>query len=103
MGIEVARAKSGKFISQKKYALDLLENSGKLGSQATETPIDHNHKLSEKDGLLLSDVGKYQRLVDCLLFLSLTRPNIVYDKRFVNQHKHAARVQQLEALERIHR
>lgn len=77
MGIEVARSKRGNFISQRKYALGLLKNGGKLGSQPTETPSDHNHKLSEKDSLLLSDVGKYQRLVDCLLFLSLTRPDIV--------------------------
>lgn len=77
MGIEVARSKRGNFISQRKYALGLLKNGGKLGSQPTETPSDHNHKLSEKDSLLLSDVGKYQRLVDCLLFLSLRRPDIV--------------------------
>lgn len=64
LGIEVVRSKREFFISQRKYKLDLLKDSREL---PTDTPIDPNHKLSEKDGLLLLDASS---LLIVFLFVS---------------------------------
>ena len=57
LGIEVAYSKQGLFISQRKYVLDLLEETGKLGCKPANTPIDSKCKLNNEDGELLEDVN----------------------------------------------
>ena len=42
LGIEVVRSRHGIFISQRKYVLDLLKETGMLGSKACDTPTDSN-------------------------------------------------------------
>ena len=45
LGIEVARSKSGIFLSQRKYVFDLLTETSMLDCKPAETPIEMNHKL----------------------------------------------------------
>ena len=47
LGIEVARSKEGISLSQRKYVLDILEETGLIGSKPVETPMDPNVKLYE--------------------------------------------------------
>ena len=47
LDIEVARSKEGISLSQRKYVLDILEETGLLGSKQVETPMDPNVKLYE--------------------------------------------------------
>ncbi|XP_021834560.1 uncharacterized protein LOC110774335 [Prunus avium] len=44
LGIEVARSTTGIFMSQRKYVLDLLTETGMLGCKPADTPIEMNHK-----------------------------------------------------------
>ncbi|WMV18586.1 hypothetical protein MTR67_011971 [Solanum verrucosum] len=60
LGMEVARSKKGIIVSQRKYVLDLLKETGMSGCRPTETPIDPNLKFV-KEGKLI-DKGQYQRL-----------------------------------------
>ena len=46
LGMEFARSREGIFVNQRKYILDLLEETGLLGCKATETPIEANLKLN---------------------------------------------------------
>ncbi|BBN70448.1 hypothetical protein Prudu_1477S000700 [Prunus dulcis] len=45
LGIEVARSKHGIFLSQRKYILDLLAETGMLDCKPIDTPSKQNHKL----------------------------------------------------------
>jgi len=46
LGIEVAQSdKYGIVISQRKYALDILEETGLMNSKSVETPMNPNTKL----------------------------------------------------------
>ena len=47
LGIEVTRSKEGIFISQRKYVMDLLKETGMLGSRAQDTSMDPNVKLGD--------------------------------------------------------
>ena len=76
MGIEVAQSNNGIVISQRKYALDILEETGLMNSKYVDTPMDPNIKLLPSQGELLSDPEKYRRLVGKLNYLTITRPNI---------------------------
>ncbi|KAL5567125.1 hypothetical protein UlMin_030289 [Ulmus minor] len=78
LGIEVARSKNGIFLSQRKYILDLLAETGMLGCKPTKTPIEQNHKLFLCLDATSTDKARYQRLVGKLIYLSHTRPDIAY-------------------------
>ncbi|KAG6500538.1 hypothetical protein ZIOFF_040386 [Zingiber officinale] len=64
LGIEVARSKEGIYVCQRKYVLDLLKETGKLGSRPASTPIEVNHDLTSSSGEDLTSLekGAYQRL-----------------------------------------
>ncbi|RVX13979.1 Retrovirus-related Pol polyprotein from transposon TNT 1-94 [Vitis vinifera] len=85
LGMEIARSKKGIAVSQRKYVLDLLNETGILGCKPAETPMDTTVKLEESDGSAPVDKGGYQRLVGKLINLSHTRPDIGFSVSVVSQ------------------
>jgi hypothetical protein len=45
LGIEIARSSKGIILSQRKYVLDLLVETGMLGCRPCGSPIDKNHQM----------------------------------------------------------
>ena len=78
LGIEVVRSKEGISLSQRKYVLDVLEETSLLGSKPMETPMDPNVKLYEDQGELLSNLERYRCLIGKLNYLTITRPDILF-------------------------
>ena len=101
LGIEVARSKQGIFISQRKYVLDLLKETGKLACKPADTPIEFNHKLEENKEDASVGRGNYQRLVGRLIYLSHTRPDIAYVVSVVSQFMHNPKEVHLQAVYQI--
>ncbi|KAA0055419.1 Retrovirus-related Pol polyprotein from transposon TNT 1-94 [Cucumis melo var. makuwa] len=64
LGMEVSRSKEGISVSQRKYILDLLTETGMLGCRPVDTPIEFNCKLGNSDDQVLVDKEQYQRLVE---------------------------------------
>jgi hypothetical protein len=60
LGIEIAHSSKGLFISQRKYVLDLLKQTGKLGYKPASTPMDSKYKLNVEDGKPLEDINQFQ-------------------------------------------
>ena len=79
LGMEVVCSKRGIVVSQQKYILDLLEETGMSGCRPADTPIDPNGKLWEK-GSVLVDIGRYQRLLGKLIYLSHTRTHCFFSE-----------------------
>ena len=99
LGIEAARSKNGIFICQRKCTLDLLEQMGMVGAKLVETPIEQNHGLCLDSGKLLDDPSLYQRrLVDKLIYLTITRLDIGFVVNAVSQFMHAPRIKFLQAV-----
>ena len=76
LGIEIAQSKSGVVMSQRKYVLDVLEETGILDCKPVDTPMDPNVKLVAGQGEPLRDPGRYQQLMGRLNYLTITRSNI---------------------------
>ena len=85
MGIEVAQSNTGIVISQRKYALDILEEIGLMNSKFVDTPMDPNVKLLPNQGEPLSDPEKYRRLVGKFNYLTVTPPDISFAANMVSQ------------------
>ncbi|XP_070052819.1 secreted RxLR effector protein 161-like [Nicotiana tomentosiformis] len=85
LGIEVAQSSSGIVISQRKYALDILEETGMMGCRPIDSPMDPNAKLLPGQKELLRDPTRYWRLVGKLNYLTVTRPDISFPASVVSQ------------------
>ncbi|RVX16790.1 Retrovirus-related Pol polyprotein from transposon RE1 [Vitis vinifera] len=85
LGIEIAQSSSGVVLSQRKYALDILEETSMLDCKPVDTPMDPNVKLVPGQGELLGNPGRYRRLVGKLNYLTITRPDISFPMSVVSQ------------------
>ncbi|XP_048232350.1 uncharacterized mitochondrial protein AtMg00810-like [Ricinus communis] len=101
LGIEIAKSSKGLFLSQRKYTLDLLKETGKIGAKPALTPMETKTKLNLEDGDPLTNIGHYQRLVGKLIYLTVTRPDISFAVSVISQFMHAPRTSHLEAIDRI--
>ncbi|XP_019199893.1 PREDICTED: uncharacterized protein LOC109193507 [Ipomoea nil] len=101
LGIEVARSKKGIFLSQRKYVLDMLGDTGLLGSKPCDTPMDQGVKLLAGKGEPFEDPERYRRLVGKLNYLTITRPDIAFPVSVVSQFMSAPTQTHWEAAVRI--
>jgi Reverse transcriptase (RNA-dependent DNA polymerase) len=101
LGIEVTRDKEGIYLSQRKYILDLLCETGMLDCKPVDTPMMPNLKLEAYTDHTPTNVDKYQRLVGKLICLAHTRPDIAYAVSIVSQFMHSPKEEHLEAVMRI--
>lgn len=59
LGLEIAQSFAGFSISQRKYALDILQDSGVTSARPSSFPMEQNLKLSREEGQLLSNHVEY--------------------------------------------
>uniref|UniRef100_A0A2N9EXS6 Integrase catalytic domain-containing protein n=1 Tax=Fagus sylvatica TaxID=28930 RepID=A0A2N9EXS6_FAGSY len=78
LGLEVTSSSDGYYLSQAKYASDLLSKAGLTDSKTVSTPLELNVKLNTTDGEPLSDTTLYRQLVGSLIYLTVTRPDLAY-------------------------
>ena len=64
LGIKVAPGPKGLFLSQGKYALEIVHECGILVAKPSHFPMKENHKLSLATGPHFEDAGSYRRLID---------------------------------------
>ena len=93
LGIEVSRSNKGIFLSQRKYVLDLLQETGMSACQPVDTPIEEGLKLCVETNQVSVDKGRYQRLVEILMYLAHTRSDLAYALSIVSQFMHNPREQ----------
>ena len=59
LGLEIAKSSSGVVLSQRKYALNILEETGMLECKLVDAPMDPNVKLVPGQREPLRDPGRY--------------------------------------------
>jgi hypothetical protein len=101
LGIEVARSKKGIFLSQRKYTLDILKDTGLIGGRVSPFPMAQHLHLSSTDGTLLPDPSPYRRLVGRLIYLTVTRPDINYAVHVLSRFMHSPRTAHLDAAHQL--
>ena len=78
LGISVTRSSDGLFLSQRQYALDLLQWAGMAKCHSTSTPVDARAKLSATEGSPVADPTEYRSLAGAFQYLTLTRLDLAY-------------------------
>lgn len=85
MGIEVAYSPKGYFLSQSKYIANILEQTRLFDTRAADSPRELNDKYVASDGDPLPNPTLYHTLIDRLVYLTITIPNIIYVVHVVSQ------------------
>jgi hypothetical protein len=101
LGMSVCRSPNGLFLSQRQYALDILECAGMTDCHSSPTPVDTSSNLSTTDGDLLLDATDYRSLAGRLQYLRLTCPDISYAVQQICLHIHAPRTPHLALVKRV--
>nr|GEX69091.1 ribonuclease H-like domain-containing protein [Tanacetum cinerariifolium] len=100
LGISAQRSKSGLFLSQLKFAEEILERAHMQHCNPCKTPVDTESKLGS-DGDIVSDPTLYRSLTDALQYLTFTRPAISYVVHQICLYMHDPRDPRFTALKRI--
>ncbi|GKB08123.1 ribonuclease H-like domain-containing protein, partial [Tanacetum coccineum] len=99
-GISVTRDSTDMFLSQKKYALELLDMAYMANYNPTRMPLDTQSKLGFDEDPI-SDPTLYCSLAGGLQYLTFTHPDISYAVQHVCLHMHDPREPHLAALKRV--
>lgn len=84
LGLEVIYTDTGLFLSQSKYAHDILQRAALLEAKPTTTPLASNVAFVTS-GELFDDLTHYRSLVGALQYLTITRTDISYAVNQVSQ------------------
>ncbi|BBH04495.1 multidrug resistance-associated protein 9 [Prunus dulcis] len=88
LGLGVLQTDSCIFLHQKKYAKTLLDKFGLKDCKSVATPLAVNEKLSKVDGSELADETLYRQMVGSLLYLTATRPDIMFAASLLARFMH---------------
>ncbi|GJZ63265.1 uncharacterized mitochondrial protein-like protein [Tanacetum coccineum] len=100
LGLEVAYTDNGLFLTQSKYARDILKRADLYDSKPVSTPLA-THVSFTADGIPYSDSTLYRSLVGALQYLTITRPDLSYAVNQVSQFLHALTIAHFQSVKRI--
>ena len=86
LGMEIHQEHNGIFLSQRKYAQDILKKFKMDTCKAVSTPFTLNLKLLKNDGDRLSTPTSFRSLVGSLLYLTASRPDLMFPASMLSRY-----------------
>ena len=101
LGLEITPSTDDLYITQAKYATELLSQARLTDSKTVDTPVEFNAHLTPSGGKPLSNPSLYRCLVGSLVYLTVTRLDISYVVHQVSQYLSTPRSTHYTAVLRI--
>ncbi|CAL9028009.1 unnamed protein product, partial [Prunus brigantina] len=87
LGLQISYLSTGSiFVSQQKYAKELLAKAGMTTCKACSTPCKPHTQVLQTEGEPLKDPSLYRSIVGTLQYLTFTRPDLAYSVNAVCQY-----------------
>ncbi|KAJ9561510.1 hypothetical protein OSB04_006670 [Centaurea solstitialis] len=100
LGLEVTYTTNGLFLSQSKYAQDILKRRNMVDAKPVTTPLAANAAFVTS-GEPFDDPTTYRSLVGALQYLTITRPDISYAVNQVSQFLQSPTIFHFQSVKRI--
>ncbi|GJV72815.1 retrovirus-related pol polyprotein from transposon TNT 1-94 [Tanacetum coccineum] len=78
LGLQVSQSPGGIFINQSKFALEILKKFGMDSCDPVDTPMVDRLKLDEDSLEIPVDQTRFRSMVDSLMYLIASRPDLVF-------------------------
>jgi len=101
LDVSAKRSSSSLFLSQAKYAAEILDKANMSSCNPCQTPIEVHSKLSAQDGPPVADPTLYRSLAGALQYLTLTQPDIAHAVQQVCLYMHDPRESHFALIKRI--
>ncbi|GKD98002.1 retrovirus-related pol polyprotein from transposon TNT 1-94, partial [Tanacetum coccineum] len=103
LGLQIKQLEDEIFFNQSKYIKEMLKKFGLEDSKSIKTPMSSETKLTwDKDGESV-DNTKYRDMIGSLLYLTVSRPYIVFSVCLCARFQEDPKISHLEAVKRIFR
>ncbi|GKA16597.1 putative ribonuclease H-like domain-containing protein [Tanacetum coccineum] len=103
IGLQVKQKDDGIFISQDKYVADILKKFDFVTVKTTSTPIETNKALLKDKEAEDVDVHLYRSMIGSLMYLTASRPDIMFVVCACARFQVTPKVSHLHAVKRIFR
>uniref|UniRef100_A0A2N9FTN5 Integrase catalytic domain-containing protein n=1 Tax=Fagus sylvatica TaxID=28930 RepID=A0A2N9FTN5_FAGSY len=100
LGVQVSHFGGGLFLSQHKYAKEILAKASMTDCKPIGTPLAQKHHLQLEGGPLVNATN-YRSIVGALQYLTLTRPDLTHAVNLVCQFMHQPSTTHFQAVKRI--
>ncbi|XP_042441388.1 uncharacterized mitochondrial protein AtMg00810-like [Zingiber officinale] len=101
LGIEVQQREEGIFVSQEKYAKEILKKFSMEDCYAMDTPVEYGIRMTKDGKGKLVNPTYYKSLVGCLMYLTCTRPDILFGVGLISRYMETPKTSHLYAAKRI--
>ncbi|GJU24887.1 putative ribonuclease H-like domain-containing protein [Tanacetum coccineum] len=103
LGLQVMQRDDGIFISQDKYVADILKKFDFSSVKTASTPIETNKALLKDEEAEDVDVHLYRSMIGSLMYLTASRPDIMFAVCACARFQVTPKVSHLHAVKRIFR
>nr|GEV35727.1 hypothetical protein [Tanacetum cinerariifolium] len=103
LGLQVSQSPRGIFINQSKFALEILKKFRMDSCDSVDTPMVDRLKLDEDLLGIPVDQTHYLSMVSSLMYLTASRPDLVFDVCMCARYHANPTKKHLEALKRVFR
>ncbi|GKA23949.1 putative ribonuclease H-like domain-containing protein [Tanacetum coccineum] len=103
LGLQVKQSNAGIFLSQDKYVKDILNKFDFRTIKPASTPIEAHKSLGKDEEGEEVDVHLYRSMIGCLMYLTASRPDIMFAVCLCARFQVTPKVSHLHAVKRIFR
>ncbi|GJU43267.1 putative ribonuclease H-like domain-containing protein [Tanacetum coccineum] len=101
LGLQVKQNKEGIFISQDKYVAEILKKFDLVNVKAAITPMETKVALTKDEEAIDVDVHLYRSMIGSLMYLTASRPDIMYAVCVCSRFQVTPKISHLNAVKRI--
>ncbi|GJW70540.1 putative ribonuclease H-like domain-containing protein [Tanacetum coccineum] len=101
LGLQVKQNKGGIFISQDKYVAEILKKFDLVNVKAAITPMETKVPLTKDEEAIDVDVHLYRSMIGSLMYLTASRPDIMYAVCVCSRFQVTPKTSHLNAVKRI--